>query len=156
MTTDCAGDIAGCDMLHATHVTDLGVAKCDLHGFSHNKRAVTLLLVRPDGLILGVTRGKDIKDLGLPGGKVEQTDDNDAAAIIRETFEECSIVISNPRAIYSSLAGDFLCTTFNALWTSGIPKSSPAGAVMWATPEQFVTSACTFRGYNEALLKIAL
>lgn len=156
MTIDCAGDIAGCDTLHVTHTSESGVLKCDLHGLPFNKRTVCLLLARPDGLILGVTRGKAINDLGLPGGKVEESDDNDAAAIIRETFEETGIVISYPRVIHASVIEGILCSSFTAQWTTGIPRTTTAGAVMWAAPEKFVSETCTFRDYNKVLLKTAL
>lgn len=43
----------------------------------------------PNGMIWGTTRdGKDLGKIGLPGGKVDETDADPEAAVVREACEE--------------------------------------------------------------------
>jgi len=57
--------------------------------------SVCIAMVNSEGKILGVTRKHDWNDFGMPGGKIEPTDDSAESAIRREVMEETGLTIEN-------------------------------------------------------------
>ncbi len=77
-----------------------------------------MVIIDRYGLILSVSRGENLKDLGLIGGKVDPEDLTDAHAAVREAFEESGAIMALDTMvpIYSRLektdGTDFLATAF--------------------------------------------
>jgi len=67
------------------------------------KRAATCLLQNEEGKILVVSRKDDPNDIGLPGGKVDDSDGDDKTAALRELKEETGLEASDAEFLY---AGD--------------------------------------------------
>lgn len=119
------------------------------------RRAVCCLLVDSNGRILGVSRGADTEEFGMPGGKVEPNETLEVAAV-RETFEETGYVIAAPQAVYTAFVPgetNFICTTFVAQVVAAAPdapRSVPfEGVVAWVNP--LVLANGPFAEYNRAL-----
>lgn len=148
-----------CPIELATHRSSDGSYFCDSHGHSIKERAVVALIFDSVGQILTISRGLDINDLGLPGGKVEKEDGSDWTAIWRELYEETGLSIVRPIPIFtawdSTIKGDpRIVTTFTGQ-ISNIDelRNSREGKVRWAWAEELVSDKCTFHVYNKKLFK---
>ena len=123
------------------------------------KFAVTLLLFRSDApytQILSISRGDNINDWGLVGGKVEHEEEL-ATALVRETREESHVHMFAGLLIpvYTGLAQTRLTTTFLAPQFT-LPEKFPhtrEGKVKWLTPHHLVGRNCTYHEYNNKLFK---
>lgn len=122
--------------------------------------AVTLLLFRPEApytQILAISRGHDLTDWGLVGGKVDPGETL-MSAIIREVQEESDITFGHPSTltpVYTGLAKTRMCTTFLAT-RANIPEELPTsreGQVKWSTPHHIVSSQSTYHEYNRRMFK---
>jgi 8-oxo-dGTP pyrophosphatase MutT (NUDIX family) len=127
------------------------------------REAGVMLVVNPEGLILGITRRNDRTKYGLPGGKLDPTagDKNAMDAAIRETLEETGIVVTSCLEIYKRVelgdgvnAEDFYSTCFYAAHWEGLPRDSEEGSVKWLTPEEVTCSKAAFGAYNRKTLDI--
>lgn len=116
------------------------------------KESVSILIKdEQTGLILGVSRRYDHNDFGLPGGKVEEGETPELA-IIRETFEETGLKISELQKIYRRLCTTktiYNNTTFRAYCIEGTPEDREGHKVAWVTPKQLTEG--TFGDYNKNL-----
>lgn len=121
----------------------------------------SLMVVRPDGTFLAVTR-RHSAELCLPGGKRDEGEDSKTNAI-RETFEEAGLVINESElsSLFSApcdtdpVSGrTFFVDTFLVSWTPGHgePRQMEEGIeVQWITPEEFMNRT-TFPVYNQGML----
>jgi 8-oxo-dGTP pyrophosphatase MutT (NUDIX family) len=103
-------------------------------------------------MILGVSRKNDPNAFGLPGGKVEEGEDELQAAV-RELQEETGIELYKMRHWYPEIFRREGGVTFRAT-TGNIRLVHPvteAGRVAWVTPEQLM--AGPFGDYNRRLLQ---
>ncbi len=117
-------------------------------------KSATVLLQNDQGQILAVSRGKDTRDWGMPGGWIEP-DEDPAQAAARELYEETGIIVKpeDLRAIYFQ-AG---CMTFTPDGPIQMPKgrlfSEPfEGYVDWVEPAAIACPACSFGPTNQRML----
>lgn len=112
------------------------------------KRAGLVLIVK-DGLVLSVSRGSDTKDLGLPGGKLEE-DESFSDGACRELFEETGLKSFNLSKIYCGTHNGWIVKTFTPANYFGKIKNSNEGEVSWVEPVKLTTG--TFGKYNSEML----
>jgi ADP-ribose pyrophosphatase YjhB (NUDIX family) len=110
-------------------------------------RAATVLIVR-DGKVLSVSRGNDLSDWALPGGKlrIEETYEEGA---VRETVEETGLAIFGLELVFERQNETFHVQTFRPKRYYGEIRSSDEGEVRWLDPIELTTG--TFSDYNREL-----
>ena len=121
-------------------------------------REAAVMLVIKDGRILAVSRRYDKTKFGLPGGKAEQNESAEAAAI-RECFEETGVKVSKCAFVFHRTelrdrpeGEDFYCYCYYALDWSGEPHNSEEGEVAWLTEEELIGDKGAFGDYNRRTL----
>jgi 8-oxo-dGTP pyrophosphatase MutT (NUDIX family) len=135
------------------------------------KQAVCVLIEHPvTGLVLSVSRGNDLNNWGLPGGKVEEGEQLWMAAV-RELEEETGLHVhfSDTRFMehfHESVSyGDicYNCHTFRIkngkyieyLTADGSIRDSSEGKVEWRPWGDLVSNTASFKDYNwELLMKL--
>ena len=99
---------------------------------------VQVVLLNPDGLVLGVSRKTDHNDFGLVGGSLENYDVTPEAGAIRETKEETGLDISNLKLVYLKASSDGrVGYTYIAEWTGDIAYDEPH-VVKWTTFSELI------------------
>jgi len=128
--------------------------------------ATCILLVRnyTDGSIkiLTVSRKNNRNDIGLPGGKMDDTDESLEHAAARELMEETGYYV-NPKSLVKVLVADgdtgddtitsCECTTFITQFYSCMAETNEKGIVAWLPIDSIIQSQCSFASYNTRLLK---
>ncbi len=117
-------------------------------------RAACVLLVRPDGKILSISRGENTSDWGLPGGKVEKRETLPEAA--RNELREETGIVADQRArflpIFIDRSVHYVTSTFHVDGRLFFPlelKSTPfEGYVEWKNPSELCTPQCSFADYS--------
>jgi len=112
-------------------------------------RTVAILVLREDGMVLGVSRKDDPSKFSLPGGHVEEGETDEQAAK-RELKEETGLNIKNMEPVYEALCEDSYCTTFEGE-VEGEIHTDEAGVVRWCRPAELAYGA--FGEYNQALFE---
>lgn len=120
--------------------------------------AVSLLILRKDYKVLGVSRKDDPDNFGLPGGKVEK-DESPRQAIVRETREETGLEIWKTTPIFTSVCKkdsvdgvDYLNITFISNSINGVAKQQEGeGRVAWIPFELLFFGS--FGDYNLRLIE---
>jgi|SRR6478609_4035340 len=129
------------------------------------KRAVCVLIEHPlAGLVLCVSRGENLLDWGLPGGKVEAGETLLEAAI-RELREETAICLNASQLYFvreRTCKGetDYNCSCFRTtdrqlahyIYEMKCHRSSSEGTVAWRKWSDLVSPNASFREYNLDLL----
>lgn len=111
------------------------------------KVASQIVLINPDGLILGVSRKDNHNDIGFPGGKMELMDENDPMkTAIRECKEETGLDITNLRLIFAMCHGDYMCYTYLADYSGEIGTDEPH-IIKWVAMEVLENGG--YGKYNE-------
>ncbi len=110
------------------------------------KNTAQVVLLNPEGLVLGVSRKTDHNDFGLPGGKMEDGDANPLGTAIRETFEETGLFLSNVRLIFAIHKGGYMGYTYLADYNGEINHNEPH-VVKWVTFDTLI--AGSFGKYNQ-------
>lgn len=106
-----------------------------------------VVLINKDGLVLGVSRKDDHTSFGLPGGKLEDIDNNDPiATAIRETKEETGIDVSNLRLVFATHKNGNMGYTYLADYEGEINHNEPH-VVKWV-PFQILING-SFGKYNK-------
>lgn len=120
-------------------------------------QAVTILMFNPDGSgrVLAISRGEDLDDWGLVGGKVEP---NEAltAAIRREVMEEANIAVGDVVPVFAAIARTRFTTTFAPGATFALPPQLPhtrEGKVAWKAPWMLCRASSSYHRYNIAMFK---
>lgn len=121
--------------------------------------AATLLLfeepVGPSGYrILSISRGDDLKDWGLVGGKVEPGESMEKC-LMREVQEEAGVIVSLMVPVYTGMARTRITTTFLALEAT-LPEKmyvTREGTVAWKQLLEVMADDCTYRDYNLRMFK---
>jgi 8-oxo-dGTP diphosphatase len=112
-------------------------------------RAATVLIVK-DGKVLAVSRGSDLNDWSLPGGKCHIDEPFEECAV-RETVEETGLAIFGLELIFEGQDNGFHVKTFQAKRYYGDIKNSEEGEVRWIEPKALAIG--TFGNYNKALME---
>jgi len=116
--------------------------------------AAVLVARRPDGRVLGVTRGSNLRDINLPGGLRAPEDPSPAATARREAWEETGLVIRSLRPITSWNSQGRRVVAFQGLTWSGRLRPSSEGRPGWAPPRALTNPGCTFARHNRKLLEL--
>jgi len=115
-----------------------------------NVFGVSVLLVK-NGLVLGVARRDNPDDWGLPGGKVNDNETPEQAAI-RECFEETGLRLTNVKHIFTRMYGDLLAQTFTGDFEGEPISQLGEPECKWLEPEVIMSSS-TFGEYNTILFR---
>jgi 8-oxo-dGTP pyrophosphatase MutT (NUDIX family) len=114
------------------------------------KVSAQVVLINPEGLILGVSRKDNHNDFGLIGGKMEEHDKSPEDTAIRETLEETGLKISNLRLVFVIHKNGFMGYTYLADYEGEINHNEPH-VVIWCKSE--VLTKGSFGRYNELVLE---
>lgn len=117
-------------------------------------KSATVLLGDQWGRILAITRGRNLDDLGMPGGFIEAGETPEQAAA-RELYEETGIVAQPEQLVeVYRQAG---CVTFTPRGPVQMPPylaSEPfEGYVYWVEPHEIACESCTFGLSNARMLR---
>lgn len=105
-----------------------------------------VVLINPEGLVLGVSRKNNHNDFGLCGGKMEDIDNgNPELTAIRETFEETGLRISNLRLVFAMHKDGYMGYTYLADYDGEINHDEPH-VVKWLPFETLIMGS--FGKYN--------
>lgn len=119
-------------------------------------RSATVLIIK-DGLILAVSRKNNHNDFGLPGGKCEENESFEAAAV-RELREETGIEAFDLVQVFERKSDNNFVKTFipkkyyGQLPTDEEQISRGEGIVRFLPKEDLIKGS--FGNYNKALFKI--
>jgi 8-oxo-dGTP pyrophosphatase MutT (NUDIX family) len=114
-------------------------------------QAAVVLVWRPDGTILGVSRPDDPTAFTLPGGHVDEGEDP-AAAAARELREETGVELSELVQVFQGVSDGTLCTAFEGKAVpleEFAPRDGEKGIVKWCTPRELLDGP--FGEYNRLL-----
>lgn len=115
-------------------------------------QAVCFFLVNKDRKILCISRKKDPSKVGLVGGSVDPGETL-TQAVIRETKEECGLLIEDPIPIFSRMCGKYICTTFISSKISGdLLNQEGEGILCFLDAEEFLNKS-EFSYYNRLMLQ---
>lgn len=123
---------------------------------SKKLRRASAILIIERGRILACSRKDNPDDFGLPGGKCEEGEGFEDAAI-RELFEETGLKAIDLHYVFERQDGEFHVKTFMPEKYFGtIPsdeeqKKKKEGRVKWVTVEELLQGS--FGEYNRNLLK---
>lgn len=120
--------------------------------------SVVALVIDPDGEVLSITRRGKADDWGLIGGKVDATDEDAEAAVIREAREESGIEIAREDLVHvytrhdGSVTNDKVCYCFFVRRYRGSPRAMENGfKVRWKPFDALLADTNTFHMYNRGL-----
>jgi len=123
------------------------------------KKAVVALIIK-DGLILAISRRHDKTKFGLIGGKVDEGETL-TQALIRETKEECGIVIHDSVPLFERVelgdgptGVDYYSRCYYATDWEGTPVNSEEGEVKWLTAAEITSSYAPFGDYNRKTIDV--
>lgn len=111
------------------------------------KISAQVVLINEDGLVLGVSRKHDHNDFGLPGGKMDDSDNNDPMkTAIRECKEETGLDVYDLQLVFAIHKGGNMGFTYLAKYSGDIYHNEPH-VVKWV-PFQLLVRG-TFGRYNQ-------
>jgi len=106
-----------------------------------------VVLLNEDGLVLGVSRKTDHNDFGLPGGKMEEIDDdNPTDTAIRETYEETGLTVYQLKLIFATHKNGNMGYTYLAKYHGEIEHNEPH-LVKWVPFSVLINGS--FGKYNQ-------
>ena len=106
-----------------------------------------VVLLNPEGFVLGVSRKNNHADFGLPGGKMDPEDNNDPmVTAIRECKEETGLDITNLRLIFAIHKNNNMGYTYLADYSGEINHNEPH-VVKWVPFQVLINGS--FGRYNE-------
>ena len=113
--------------------------------------AAGVLVIRDDGRVLAVSRGRDLSNWGLPFGLGEPGEDAPAIAL-RELREETGLDGELLRRLHEGQAGTCWAVTFLARATGEL-RSSHEGTADWVDYERLTAATSRHAEYNRLLLR---
>lgn len=123
-------------------------------------RQAAVMLIVKDGRILAVSRRYDKTKFGLPGGKCEEGESPEQAAV-RETFEETGVTVVKCTHIFTREemrdrpeGEDFYTFCYYAEEWSGEAHDSEEGHVEWMTERDLTGNKGAFSDYNKKTLTV--
>jgi 8-oxo-dGTP pyrophosphatase MutT (NUDIX family) len=105
-----------------------------------------VVLINSEGLVLGVSRKDNHKDMGLIGGKRDEGDKDILATAIRECKEETGLDITNLRLVFAIHKGGNMGYTYLADYSGEINHNEPH-LVAWVPFQTLVRGS--FGRYNQ-------
>jgi ADP-ribose pyrophosphatase YjhB (NUDIX family) len=106
-----------------------------------------VVLINEKGLVLGVSRKNDHSNFGLPGGKMDEEDNNDPMlTAIRETKEETGLDVYDLELIFATHKNGNMGHTFLAKYKGEINSDEPH-AVEWLPFQVLINGG--FGKYNK-------
>ena len=106
-----------------------------------------VVLINEEGLVLGVSRKDNHNSMGLPGGKMEDEDDNDpTTTAIRECKEETGLDISQLQLVFATHKHGYMSYTYLAKYSGEINHNEPH-VVKWVPMQVLINGS--FGKYNE-------
>lgn len=112
-----------------------------------------IVIKNNEGEILCVSRKTDHNDMGLPGGKMENEDNNfPQLTACRETFEETgiSVKISDLKLVYACHHDGYMTYTYYTETYTGEINHNEPHVVKWGTFDDLI--AGSFGDYNKCVL----
>lgn len=122
------------------------------------RQAALSLVTRPhDGRVLAISRGRDTRDWGIPGGSMEPGETPELTAR-RELFEETGVEAgpaAQAECVYSAKSRRshaFVFVYYGNLWVPRRLYSEPfEGFVEWLDPFDLLAPGCTYREFTSRL-----
>jgi mutator protein MutT len=116
-------------------------------------KAAVMIIRNADNQILSIPRKNDPGKYGLPGGKCEE-DETPQKAAIRETFEETGVQVNSCRLVFvrveDSISGKFETYCFQAIDWGNQPYNKEGTIPTWLTKEQLISKEFgAFPEYNK-------
>ena len=123
----------------------------DLKEEDETPQAAILIVRDKSGKFLAVSRGDDVTDMNLPGGKIELGEEP-AQAAARELWEETGLKVHQMHPVYTGPGnnGKFVAV-YRVTACSGKLRSSDEGYVDWVTPNELLNS--TYGGFFRRMAK---
>jgi 8-oxo-dGTP pyrophosphatase MutT (NUDIX family) len=114
--------------------------------------AAVIVLQKPDGQVLSVTRGKNLDDVNFPGGNRKLRDRSPADTARRELHEETGLVVRALQPLASWTLEGKRVAAFKGLTWSGRLRPSSEGQPAWVQPKRLQEPSSRFRRHNGMLL----
>ena len=116
-------------------------------GIAQHPPAAVLLVVR--GLVLGITRYEDLRDIGIPGGKGSPRDPSNAHTATRELYEETGVEAAPEDLVPVMLtpAGEgwiYAVASDDVVWPDVFISDPWEGYVGLFPPACFVQDTCKY------------
>lgn len=113
--------------------------------------SVCVIVKRPDGKVLAVSRNADNNDLNLPGGSMEFGETPEEAAR-RELWEETGMIATELVEVHRGMARTKMAIVFKAKDASGKIRDSLEGKTCWVEPRRMLTG--TFGNFLAKLIRL--
>lgn len=117
--------------------------------------AAVCLLEDDQGRVLSVSRGYNLNDLGLPGGKVE-AGETPVVGALRELWEETGLTArpEDCTFLYKQKVGRYMVWTFQVKkWSGELLTATREGVPLWVDAGRLCTDLCTFGIYNQRAIE---
>jgi ADP-ribose pyrophosphatase YjhB (NUDIX family) len=116
---------------------------------ARKKSNAHVVVLNGNGQVLCVSRKEDHNDFGLPGGKIEKSDESKKSAAIRETLEETGIIVTKATLIYAEHRRGAMGYTYLATQWEGEIGTDEPHVVKWGEFTDLVAGT-----YGEWNLKV--